>query len=51
MSRWIEYTADNQVIEDVGIAPDVFVAAAASDFMQGRDPVLDWALQRATAIP
>jgi carboxyl-terminal processing protease len=44
VSRWIEYTADNQVIEDVGIAPDVFVPATASDFMQGRDPVLDWAL-------
>lgn len=48
VSRWIAYTADNQVIEDAGIAPDVFVPATASDFMQGRDPVLDWALQRAT---
>jgi peptidase S41-like protein/tricorn protease-like protein len=44
VSRWIEYTADNQVIEDVGISPRVFVAAAPGDFMQGRDPVLDWAL-------
>jgi carboxyl-terminal processing protease len=46
VSRWIEYTADNQVIEDVGISPDVFVPAGAADFMQGRDPVLDWALNR-----
>ena len=44
VSRWIEYTADNQVIEDVGISPRVFVPAAAGDFMEGRDPVLDWAL-------
>jgi hypothetical protein len=35
---------DNQVIEDVGVSPRVFVAAAPGDFMQGRDPVLDWAL-------
>ena len=46
VSRWIEYTADGQVIEDAGISPDVFVPAAASDFAQGRDPVLDWALSR-----
>ena len=44
VSRWIEYTADNQVIEDVGISPRVFVPASAGDFAQGRDPVLDWAL-------
>jgi len=44
VSRWIEYTADNQVIEDAGISPRVFVPATAADFMQGRDPVLDWAL-------
>jgi hypothetical protein len=46
VSRWIEYTADDQVIEDRGIAPRVFVATTASDFAQGRDPVLDWALSR-----
>jgi hypothetical protein len=44
VSRWIEYTADMEVIEDVGIAPQVFVPASAADFAQGRDPVLDWAL-------
>jgi hypothetical protein len=49
VSRWIEYTADNQVIEDAGIAPDVFVPAGPADFAAGRDPVLDWALQRAAA--
>lgn len=47
VSRWIEYTADNQVIEDNGIAPDVAVPATASDFAGGRDPVLDWAVARA----
>ena len=49
VSRWIEYTADNQAIEDVGIAPDVFVPASASDFAQGKDPVLDFALSPAAA--
>ena len=44
VSRWIEYTADGQVIEDVGISPHVFVPASPADFMAGRDPVLDWAL-------
>ena len=46
VSRWIEYTADNQVIEDAGIAPRVLVPASANDFLQGRDPVLDWALSQ-----
>ena len=44
VSRWVEYTADNQVIEDIGISPRVAVPASAGDFAQGRDPVLDWAL-------
>ena len=44
VSRWIEYTADNQPIEDIGISPDVFVTAGPQDFAMGRDPVLDWAL-------
>ena len=49
VSRWIEYTADNQVIEDVGISPREFVPASPADFAQGRDPVLDWALSTAAA--
>lgn len=49
VSRWIEYTADGQVIEDVGIAPHVFIPASATDFVAGRDPVLDWALGHAPA--
>jgi C-terminal processing protease CtpA/Prc len=44
VSRWIEYTAGDQVIEDIGISPRVFVTAGPGDFAQGRDPVLDWAL-------
>ena len=44
VSRWIAYTADNQVIEDVGISPRVFVTASPGDLIEGRDPVLDWAL-------
>jgi len=50
VSRWIEYTADNQVIEDLGISPRVFVPSGPGDFAQGRDPVLDWALA-ARAFP
>ena len=46
VSRWIEFTPDHQVIEDNGIAPDVYVAATAADFASGRDPVLDWALSQ-----
>ena len=46
VSRWIEYTPENQVIEDNGINPDVFVAASAADFAARRDPVLDWALSQ-----
>jgi C-terminal processing protease CtpA/Prc len=46
MSRWIEYTPDNRVIEDHGIAPDILVSASANDFASGRDPVLEFALQR-----
>ena len=47
VSRWIEYTADNQPIEDIGISPDVFVTATQADFGMGRDPVLEWALRAA----
>ena len=43
MSRWVLYTADDRILEDVGIAPQIPVTATAGDFAQGRDPVLDWA--------
>ena len=46
VSRWIEFTPENQVVEDAGISPDVFVTATAADFANGVDPVLDWALNR-----
>ena len=45
VSRWIEFTADNQPIEDIGISPDIFVTTGPADFGMGRDPVLEWALQ------
>ena len=48
VSRWIQYTVDNQVIEDAGIAPQVMVPASSADFAQGRDPVIDWALANAS---
>jgi hypothetical protein len=46
VSRWIDYTAERQIIEDQGIAPAISVAAAATDFAAGRDPVLDFAIAR-----
>jgi hypothetical protein len=49
VSRWIEYTASGQVIEDQGIAPAIAVPASAGDFQSGRDPVLDYAITRAAA--
>ena len=49
VSRWIEYTADDQVIEDNGLMPDVVVPVTAADFASGRDPVLEWALSRVSA--
>ena len=49
VSRWIEYTANGQVIEDQGIAPSIAVSAA--DFQSGRDPVLDYAIAYAASRP
>src|SRR4030095_11878818 len=51
VSRWIEYTASVQVIEDQGIAPSVAIPASAADFQSGRDPVLDYAIARPTFKP
>ena len=51
VSRWIEYTASGQVIEDQGIAPSIAVPASAGDFQSGRDPVLDFAIARAASQP
>jgi hypothetical protein len=45
VSRWIEFTADNQPIEGAGLSPDVFVTTGPGDFGMGRDPVLEWALK------
>ena len=50
VSRWIEYTADNQPIEDNGIQPDAFVPVTSADFEAGEDPVLDWALSRLGSV-
>jgi len=51
VSRWIEYTAGGQVIEDQGIAPGIAVPVSAGDFQGGRDPVLDYAIARAATQP
>jgi hypothetical protein len=49
VSRWIAFSAQMQIIEDVGIAPAILVNVAPADFASGRDPVLDFALTRAAA--
>jgi len=46
VSTGMEYTAEGQDIEDIGIAPDIFVPATKADFLAGKDPVLDYALAR-----
>ena len=51
VSHWIDYTAEQQVIEDQGIAPAMFVPVTASDFQQGKDPVLDFAVAEANGTP
>ncbi len=43
--RWIGYTAELEVIEWRGIAPDIQVPTTAADFAADRDPVLEYALQ------
>ena len=42
--RWINYTADMQVIEWNGIAPDIYIETTEEDFLDGRDPVLDFVM-------
>jgi C-terminal processing protease CtpA/Prc len=44
VSRWIAYTADMKVIEWNGIPPDIYRKASPSDFVNGVDPVLEFAL-------
>jgi hypothetical protein len=44
VSRWIAYTADPQVIEWKGIAPDKFIPVTSEDLKNGIDPVLDFAI-------
>jgi carboxyl-terminal processing protease len=45
VSTWIEYTADQKIFENIGLAPDVYVPARMTDISAGIDPVLDRAIQ------
>jgi hypothetical protein len=45
VSTWIEYTADQKIFENIGLAPDVYVTARMTDISAGVDPVLDRAMQ------
>lgn len=53
LSRWVEYTAQMEVIEGRGIAPDVAVPVSAQAVAEGRDDALDAAmvLARRAATP
>ena len=51
VSRWIGYTADKQVIEWNGIAPDEVVPWSPEDFARLYDPVLEHALVAAGGAP
>jgi hypothetical protein len=46
VSRWIAYTAQLQIIEDMGIDPDVRIAASLTDSQNGRDPILEYAISQ-----
>lgn len=49
VSRWINFNAQMQIIEDVGIDPEIRIAASPADFAAGRDPVLDFAINQASS--
>jgi hypothetical protein len=40
--RWINYTADTQIIEWNGIPPDIYIETTEEDFLDGHDPILDY---------
>ena len=45
VSRWQNfYEPEHVMIEDNGIPSSVFISSSASDFQQGKDPVLDYAM-------
>lgn len=48
LSEWIEYTPQHETYEGVGLAPNIVVRPAMSDFVRKIDPVLERALSLAT---
>lgn len=50
VSRWVEYTAQMEIIEGRGIAPDVAVPVSAQAVAEGRDDTLAAALDAAMAL-
>lgn len=43
--RWIAYTAQMKVVEWNGIEPEIFIPADENDFVNNRDPVLEYAVE------
>ena len=50
VSRWVEYTAQMEIIEGRGIAPDVALPVSPEAVAEGRDDTLDAALDAALAL-
>ena len=44
LPQWIQFDANQKVVENIGLAPDVFVRYTAADSAAGRDPQLERAL-------
>lgn len=44
VSRWIQYTADKSLFEEVGLAPDIPAAISPADSVAGHDTVLERAV-------
>lgn len=45
VSRWIQYTAEKEVFENKGLAPNIVCQISQTDFNNGRDAILEKAIQ------
>lgn len=45
LSGWIQYTVEKKVIENIGLAPDIFVTISDEDMEIGKDTILETAIQ------
>jgi len=45
VSRWIQYTAEKEVFENKGLAPNIVCQISQTDFNNGKDAILEKAIQ------